>query len=49
MSPAEAKNLDPQNRKLLEVAWESIEDSGTQPQSLQGKNVGVFVGVTAHE
>jgi fatty acid synthase len=34
---------DPQTRMLLEHCYEAIVDSGTSPQSLFGKRVGVFV------
>ncbi|KAH9645168.1 hypothetical protein HF086_005713 [Spodoptera exigua] len=37
--------LEPMARKLLEHAYGAIFDSGTNPQSLRGKRVGVFVGV----
>jgi polyketide synthase PksN len=46
--PAVAEMFDPQERLLLETAWESIEDAGYYPEILtpEGtpKNIGVFVG-----
>ena len=39
-SPKEAVLMDPQQRILLEVAWEAFEDAGYRP----GGPVGVFVG-----
>lgn len=36
--------MDPQQRKLLEVAWEALEDGGQRPADLAGGNVAVYVG-----
>ena len=44
VSPLEAQNMDPQQRIMLEVAWEAIEDAGLAPSKLRGEPVGVFVG-----
>lgn len=41
ISPAEAAVMDPQQRKLLEVAFECMQDAGIE---LHGTNTGVFVG-----
>ena len=49
ITPREARRMDPQQRWLLEVAWEAIEDSGTPPQRLRGADVGVFVGIAAND
>ena len=45
VSPREAQWMDPQQRILLEVAWQCIEDAGYIPKELAGKNIGVFVGI----
>ncbi|MGZ7177660.1 SDR family NAD(P)-dependent oxidoreductase [Burkholderia gladioli] len=45
ISPREAESMDPQQRLLLEVAWEAIERSGHACASLEGRQVGVFVGM----
>lgn len=44
MSPREAEYLDPQQRVLLEVAWEAIEDAGLAAERLAGSDTGVYVG-----
>ena len=42
----EAIFLDPQQRMLLEVAWEALEDAGQDPDRLAGMPVGVFIGIS---
>nr|QBG49767.1 PKS-I [Streptomyces spiramyceticus] len=44
MSPREAAETDPQQRLMLELGWEALEDAGIVPGSLRGEAVGVFVG-----
>ena len=43
ISPREALKMDPQQRVLLEVTWEAIEDAGLPAESLVGTDAGVFV------
>ena len=45
ISPREAMRLDPQQRLMLEVSWEALEDAGIAPDSLRDSLTGVFVGV----
>ena len=49
VSPREAARMDPQQRLVLETAWESMEDSGTPAARLSGRRVGVFVGQWLHD
>lgn len=44
MSPKEARSLDPQQRILLEISYEAIEDAGLQVEKLKGSPTGVFIG-----
>lgn len=44
ISPREAECIDPQQRFLMEVSWEAIEDAGLQSEYLYGSKTGVFVG-----
>ncbi|MER6765580.1 beta-ketoacyl synthase N-terminal-like domain-containing protein, partial [Amycolatopsis sp. NPDC000746] len=44
ISPREALAMDPQQRIVLELAWETFERAGIAPHSLAKQQVGVFVG-----
>jgi acyl transferase domain-containing protein/acyl carrier protein len=43
----EARSMDVQQRWLLEVVWEALEDAGLTADELRGRAVGVFVGISS--
>lgn len=49
ISPREARHIDPQQRILLELAWEALEDARTPPARLEGRPVGVYIGIFLDE
>lgn len=46
ISPREAEQMDPQQRILLQLTWEALEDANIRPSSLAGSDVGVFIGAS---
>jgi acyl transferase domain-containing protein/NADPH:quinone reductase-like Zn-dependent oxidoreductase/SAM-dependent methyltransferase/acyl carrier protein len=46
ISPREAPYVDPQQRLVLETAWEAIEDAGIVLDLEKGTDIGVYVGVS---
>jgi len=49
ISPREAAHIDPQQRLLMEVAWEAMEDAGLVAEKLAGQPVGVFMGMSSYD
>lgn len=44
ISPREAQVIDPQQRVLLETAWEALEDAGQDVLHLEGSDTAVYIG-----
>jgi len=49
IAPVEAASMDPQQRLVLELAWEALEDAGHAPSSLAGSRAGVFLGIANND
>ena len=45
ITPREVIKMDPQQRMMLEVAWEAFEDAGISADDVSGSATGVFVGI----
>ncbi|MDQ3761956.1 MAG: acyltransferase domain-containing protein [Actinomycetota bacterium] len=45
ISAAEAAHMDPQQRLVLETAWEATEDAGLPVERLRERSTGVFLGI----
>ncbi|MGW4116424.1 type I polyketide synthase, partial [Actinosynnema sp. NPDC004786] len=46
VSPREAASMDPQQRLVLELAWEALEDARIVPDTPAVGGAGVFIGAT---
>ena len=47
ITPRETEAMDPQQRMLLEVAWEALEHAGIPPDSLDSSRSGVMMGLSS--
>ncbi|MCV7281306.1 polyketide synthase [Mycolicibacterium flavescens] len=46
ISPREAIAMDPQQRVALRVAWRALENTGVNPDDLEGHDVGCYIGAS---
>ena len=49
ISPVEAQLLDPQQRMMLEMSWQALEDAGIDPDRLKGTRTGVYAGISNND
>jgi acyl transferase domain-containing protein len=49
ISPRETLKTDPQQRLVLEVSWEALENAAIAPGKLLGSQTGVFIGITNND
>jgi polyketide synthase 12 len=49
ISDAEARMLDPQQRMVLELAWEALEDARVPTDRLKDSRTGVYVGAAGND
>lgn len=44
ITPLEAESMNPHQRLILQESWRSLEDAGYNPKSLDGRQVGIYIG-----
>jgi acyl transferase domain-containing protein len=49
ISPKEADFVDPQQRLILETAWEALEQAQLDVEALKGRDGGVYIGSSGHD
>lgn len=49
IAPREAASMDPQQRILLEVAWQALEQANIPADRLYGRATGVFIGIISQD
>ncbi|MDJ0634241.1 MAG: alpha/beta fold hydrolase [Xenococcaceae cyanobacterium MO_188.B29] len=49
ITPRETQKMDPQQRFLLEVSWEALENAGIAADKLSGSSTGVFIGISSSD
>ena len=49
ITPRETQKMDPQQRFLLEVSWEALENAGIAADKLAGSSTGVFIGLSSND
>lgn len=49
IAPRDALTMEPQQRLMIEVTWDALEDAGIPPESILGERVAVILGYMAED
>jgi len=49
IAPRDALTMEPQQRLMIEVTWDALEDAGIVPETLVGERVAVILGYMAED
>ena len=49
IAPRDALTMEPQQRLLIEVTWDALDDAGIPPESILGERVAVMLGYMAED